>query len=104
MAKQWLGAARNVGQRVGPYVLLELVMPGGSVLALLLWLYQRRRWPSLERAVGAVLAVLRALLAPRTPAPIALRATALRPCSPRNPCLQWYCCPSTAGLELRSEP
>jgi hypothetical protein len=29
-------------QRAGPYVLIELVMPGGTLLALMLYLYQRR--------------------------------------------------------------
>jgi len=28
---------------IAPYALMELVLPGGSVMALLLWLYRRRR-------------------------------------------------------------
>jgi hypothetical protein len=28
---------------LAPYAALELVMPGGSVMALLLWLYRRHR-------------------------------------------------------------
>jgi hypothetical protein len=28
---------------LAPYAALELVMPGGSVMALLLWLYQRQK-------------------------------------------------------------
>jgi hypothetical protein len=28
-------------RRLAPYVAIELVMPGGSMLALLLWLYRR---------------------------------------------------------------
>ena len=28
---------------LGPYVLVELVLPGGSLLALLLWLYNHRQ-------------------------------------------------------------
>jgi hypothetical protein len=35
-----------------PYAAIELVLPGGSVIALLLWLYRRRRnvpsFPTLE--------------------------------------------------------
>jgi len=27
--------------RIGPYVLVEIVLPGGTLLALLLYLYQR---------------------------------------------------------------
>jgi hypothetical protein len=28
---------------LAPYVMIELVLPGGSVMALLLWLYRRRK-------------------------------------------------------------
>ncbi|MEP6943286.1 MAG: hypothetical protein ABI981_10145 [Betaproteobacteria bacterium] len=35
---QWL---RRFGPKVGPYVLLELVMPGGTLLALMLFLHRR---------------------------------------------------------------
>ena len=27
---------------LGPYLAIELVLPGGSIVALLLWLYRRR--------------------------------------------------------------
>ncbi len=30
-------------KELAPYAALELVMPGGSVMALLLWLYRRHR-------------------------------------------------------------
>jgi hypothetical protein len=30
-------------QRVGPYLLLEMVMPGGTLMALGLYLYRRHR-------------------------------------------------------------
>jgi hypothetical protein len=32
-------AARNAS----PYLLIELVLPGGTIIALLLWLYRQRR-------------------------------------------------------------
>ena len=35
---KWL---RGVGQKIGPYLMLELLMPGGTLLALLLFLYRR---------------------------------------------------------------
>lgn len=38
---QYLRNARKLLQRVGPYLLLELLMPGGTLFALLLFLYQR---------------------------------------------------------------
>jgi hypothetical protein len=38
---QWL--SRFTGQlgALGPYLAIELILPGGSLLALLLWLYRR---------------------------------------------------------------
>jgi hypothetical protein len=32
---------RRFGAKLGPYVLLELLLPGGTLFALLLFLYQR---------------------------------------------------------------
>ena len=37
------------GRRVAPYVALELFMPGGTLLALLLWWHGRRRAPAEDR-------------------------------------------------------
>ena len=34
---------RQLGRRFGPYLLVEAVMPGGTLLALLLFLYRARR-------------------------------------------------------------
>lgn len=34
---------RRLLPRMGPYVLVELVLPGGTLLALLLYLYRRRQ-------------------------------------------------------------
>ena len=42
----WIGYAAAVIVRfksLAPYALIELVLPGGSVMALLLWLYRRRK-------------------------------------------------------------
>jgi hypothetical protein len=36
-----LKALRRLLPRIGPYVLVELVLPGGTLLALLLYLYRR---------------------------------------------------------------
>jgi hypothetical protein len=44
--KGWGGRAASVVVRfraIAPYALMELVLPGGSVMALLLWLYSRRK-------------------------------------------------------------
>jgi len=40
---------RRFGARLGPYVLLELLLPGGTLFALLLFLYQRRRLNIVDR-------------------------------------------------------
>jgi hypothetical protein len=37
-----LGTARRLAQAGGPYLLLELLLPGGTLLALLLFLYRRK--------------------------------------------------------------
>ena len=49
-------------RRVGPYVLIELLLPGGTLLALLLWLSQHLRlqpgagaWRLPEQATPAAL-------------------------------------------------
>jgi hypothetical protein len=44
--KGWGGYAAAVIvwlKALAPYALIELVLPGGSVMALLLWLYRRRK-------------------------------------------------------------
>src|SRR5882757_59532 len=44
--RNWSGHAAAVVVRLkvlAPYALIELVLPGGSVMALLLWLYRRRK-------------------------------------------------------------
>ena len=38
-----LEALRRLGQRLGPYLMLEILLPGGSLFALALFLYQRRK-------------------------------------------------------------
>ena len=50
---RWISALRNWSSHaaavivrlkaLAPYALIELVLPGGSVMALLLWLYRRRK-------------------------------------------------------------
>lgn len=38
-----LRTLRRFGQKLGPYLMLEIVLPGGTLFALLLFLYQRRK-------------------------------------------------------------
>jgi hypothetical protein len=39
----WIGRGVVALRGLGPYAAIELVLPGGTVLALLLWLYRRHR-------------------------------------------------------------
>ncbi|HEX4153209.1 MAG TPA: hypothetical protein VHY75_13460 [Steroidobacteraceae bacterium] len=40
---RWVVRAIGWCREFAPYALIELVLPGGSLLALALWLYRRRR-------------------------------------------------------------
>jgi len=50
---RWMPAPRNLAahaaavivklRSLAPYALIELILPGGSVIALLLWLYRRQK-------------------------------------------------------------
>jgi hypothetical protein len=37
-----LEIARRLASRAGPYLVIEMLLPGGTLLALLLYLYRRR--------------------------------------------------------------
>ena len=37
----WVYRLAGRAGELGPYLAIELILPGGSVLALLLWLYRR---------------------------------------------------------------
>lgn len=41
-ASYFAGRVVAVVRELGPYALIELALPGGSLLALLLWLHRRR--------------------------------------------------------------
>lgn len=45
---RWLDELRRLGQRAGPYLVLEVLLPGGTLLALLLFVFERRR-PDIAR-------------------------------------------------------
>ncbi|TLZ28399.1 MAG: hypothetical protein E6K25_10960 [Gammaproteobacteria bacterium] len=48
-----MGVMGEAARRVGPYLMLEMLLPGGTVLALLLFLYRRSSAARLAR--GATL-------------------------------------------------
>ncbi len=39
----WILKAMAIMRELGPYAAIELVLPGGSLIAVLLWLYRRSR-------------------------------------------------------------
>jgi hypothetical protein len=48
---------------LAPYALMELILPGGSVMALLLWLYRRRRnGLAFGGSLGRLLSILKAIV------------------------------------------
>ena len=38
-----VGMSWELARRLGPYLMLEILLPGGTLLALLLFLYRRRQ-------------------------------------------------------------
>ena len=53
---------RRHGGKLGPYVLLELLLPGGTLFALLLFFYQRAKLNAGSRPIPAWLASPAALV------------------------------------------
>jgi hypothetical protein len=39
----WLTRAGALLREIGPYAAIEIILPGGTLLALLLWLYRRHK-------------------------------------------------------------
>lgn len=56
---QGMRDAQRLVQRAGPYVLLELVLPGGTLFALLLYLYRSGQLRSLADARSLATGTLR---------------------------------------------
>jgi len=90
LAVPQLGSVARALRTSGPYLLLELLMPGGTLLALLLFYYQRRSgsgstWRAARRCVRRLGMQLRQFLGelnPRMLAPAwrtASRTTAWHP-------------------------
>src|ERR1700719_3320243 len=57
----WLGILWRVGQKAGPYLVLEILLPGGTLLALLLFLYRRGKVDAGRDARQALVAAMRKL-------------------------------------------
>ena len=72
----WLGILRRVGQKAGPYLLLEMLLPGGTLFALLLLLYRRRKAGGAggaEQAVAMAMRTLAGIFEQRILVPVPLR-------------------------------
>ena len=48
LALQRIRDASLLVQRLGPYLLIEILLPGGTLLALLLFVYRRRQRPGAD--------------------------------------------------------
>jgi len=55
-----LQTLRRYGHRLGPYLMLEILLPGGSLFALALFLYQRRKLGTGRSLPQPVQAMMRA--------------------------------------------
>jgi hypothetical protein len=44
----WIARVPALLRGLGPYVAIELLLPGGSVIALLIWLYRHRAKPGVR--------------------------------------------------------
>ncbi len=49
----WLGILRKVAQKAGPYLMVEMLLPGGTLLALLLFMYRNRIQSNGYRMTGS---------------------------------------------------
>ena len=79
----WVGILRRIGQKAGPYLLLEMLLPGGTLFALLLFLYRRRKpgsWGA-EQAVAMATRTLAGTFEQRILVPVPIRSHPKR--SPR---------------------
>ena len=65
----FLGILRRFGQNAGPYLLLEILLPGGTLLALLVFLYRRGKLNTridARRAAVTLTRVLGSIAGPST--------------------------------------
>jgi|SRR5215469_15159249 len=49
---RWIGRIAALVRELGPYAVIELVLPGGSLVALSLWLYRRQKKSRLSRTAA----------------------------------------------------
>ena len=72
----WLGILRRLAQKAGPYLLLEILMPGGTLLALLLFLYRRKKSGTgggAERAIAVATRTLASVFEQHVWVPVPIR-------------------------------
>jgi hypothetical protein len=82
------GILRRFGQSVGPYLMLEILLPGGTLLALLLFLYRRRKvdiGSAMSRVVAGMRRDLASMVGQGIFAPAAMRSPALAGFPSRRP-------------------
>ena len=78
---EWMAALiRRTVERLGPYLLIEILLPGGSLLALLLFLYRRYRqrygWRAASGSSALPLTIASMVRSVGTRSPTSVRAGA----------------------------
>jgi hypothetical protein len=72
----WLGILSRLGQKAGPYLVLEMLLPGGTLFALVLFLYRRGK-PGIDggarRAVAVAMCTLASVCEQRIWVPASIR-------------------------------
>ena len=63
-----LGTLRRFVETFGPYLLLELLLPGGTLFAVSVFLYQRRKSYVGNEALRTAMGVMRGLMSTSRPA------------------------------------
>jgi hypothetical protein len=64
----WMHLCRSVAHGLGPYTVIAVLIPGGTLVALLIWMYRRHR-NGQHRKVAAPAVPARAVPATRVPTP-----------------------------------
>ncbi|MGH7187365.1 MAG: hypothetical protein ACREIB_13945 [Pseudomonadota bacterium] len=73
------GGLRRWGRQLGPYLMLEILLPGGTLMALLLFIYRRRKRGLADVASRAFVGLTRALASVVAPERFVLRPCCIQP-------------------------
>ncbi|HZO20893.1 MAG TPA: hypothetical protein VFB37_00225 [Steroidobacteraceae bacterium] len=72
----WVTRCGTLLRQLGPYAAIELLLPGGSLIVLALWLYRRHRLGRREDAQSKMIARVACAILTAVTAPLSFRAVA----------------------------